>query len=209
MGRARIGTVGADCWSGNPTINADIYPNSLPMPDPPWGAPDLGFIRDIPGVTTYQPGWYSGGMRISDTDTFAVLEPGIYVLDGEGLYVDGGNMTALGVHFYVMGTGRVYLGGNGVNTITPIDDVTSPWDGISIFQARDNSNDSTIIGSSNMVLDGTYYFPVAPLELGGTGMSFGNQLIALTYWVHGTGMFTINYDDSNQVPANIRYRLVD
>ncbi|MCH8164258.1 MAG: hypothetical protein IH889_01480 [Planctomycetes bacterium] len=51
--------------------------------------------------------------------------------------------------------------------------------------------------------------PVAPLELGGTGMSFGNQLIAWTYWVHGTGVFTINYDGSNQVPANIRYRLVD
>ncbi len=209
--------VGDACWSGNPTINANIYPDSLPMPDPlaglpdpPWGAPDLGSIVDIPGVTTYQPGWYSGGMRIVATGTTAVLNPGIYVLDGEGLYVNGGSMTALGVHFYVIGTGRVYLGGNGVNTITPIiDDVTSPWDGISIFQARDNSNDSTIIGSSNMVLDGTYYFPVAPLELGGTGISFGNQVIAWTYWVHGTGTFTINYDGSNQVPAVVQYRLVD
>ncbi|MCH8153028.1 MAG: hypothetical protein IH830_11745 [Planctomycetes bacterium] len=208
--------VGDACWSGNPTINADIYPNSLPMPDPlaglpdpPWGAPDLGFIENIPGVTTYQPGWYSGGIRITASDTTVVFDPGIYVLDGEGLYVNGGNLTALGVHFYVIGTGRVFLGGNGFITITPIDDLTSPYDGISIFEARDNTNTSTIIGSSNMVLDGTYYFPVAPLELGGTGISFGNQLIAWTYWVHGTGVFTINYDGRNQVPAVVRYRLVD
>jgi hypothetical protein len=45
-----------------------------------------------------------------------------------------------------------------------------------------------------MNLDGTLYFPVAPLELGGTGISLGTQLIAWTTHVHGTGTFTIAYD---------------
>ena len=207
--------VGDACWSGNPTINSDIYPNSLPMPDPLAGLPDPlwgGAVQEEPivGSGTYPPGYYPAGIRITASGTTVVLEPGIYVLDGEGLYVNGGNLTALGVMFYVMGTGRVYLGGNGFIEISPIVDEASPHKSVSIFQARGNTNESTIIGSSNMDLDGTYYFPdTRELELGGSGISFGNQLIAWRYWIHGQGVFTVHYDGSNQVPSVIELTLVD
>ena len=202
--------VGDACWNGNPTLNTYINPDSPTMPDPladlpapPWNPlDDLGTIQTgAIQPDPYPPGYYSGGIRITSAEDTVVLEPGVYVLDGEGLYVNGGNLTALEVMFYVIGTGRVYLGGNEIINITPSEDENDPYWGISIFQARDNANEATIIGSSNMNLEGSYYFPVAPLEIGGTGMSIGNQLIAWTVWMHGTGTFTVQYDGRFEAPG--------
>ncbi len=66
---------------------------------------------------------------------------------------------------------------------------------------RDNTNPATIIGSNTMILEGSYYFPVAPLEIGGTGIALGNQMIAWTTWIHGNGEFTIEYDGRFPVPG--------
>jgi hypothetical protein len=99
-----------------------------------------------------------------------------------------------------MGTGVVYLGGNGNINISPSEIEGDTYWGISIFQARDNTNDATIIGSSDMNLEGTYYFPRALLELGGTGIALGNQVIAWQARVHGTGTFTVKYDGRYEIP---------
>ncbi len=94
----------------------------------------------------------------------------------------------------------VYLGGNGIIEITPA--TSGVFEHISIFQARDNNNESTIIGTSSMLLEGALYFPWAPLEIGGTGTPLGNLLIAWTLYIHGTGEFVIPYDGSFSQDCN-------
>ena len=210
------------CWTGSPTLDTYVNPDSPSMPDPlaglpapSWGLPNIpdriNHTTIKAGMKTYKPGYYPGGIRITASGDFATLLPGIYVVDGEGLYVDGGNLTAHGVMFYVIGTGRVYLGGNGIIDIRPSGwDATppstevcelAPYCGISIFQARDNVNPATIIGTGTMNLEGTYYFPRAPLEVGGTGISLGNQLISWSLWMHGRGTFTVQYDGRFPAPG--------
>jgi hypothetical protein len=73
---------------------------------------------------------------------------------------------------------------------------------VRIFQARDNSNESTIIGTSDMNLERTYYFPAGPLEIGGEGIAMGNQMISWDLWIHGTGEFTIQYDGRFPAPGS-------
>lgn len=204
-----INIVGDMCNNGQPTIDADVNPGSPFIEDPlagipePIPGPDLGGYVNQSG--TYGPGYYSGGFRQTESTGSLTLLPGVYMLDGEGFYVNGGDVLAEGVMLYIMGSGSLYLGGNGNITITPSEDEADPYWGISIFQARDNTNPATIIGTTTMDLQGTYYFPVAELELGGTGIAIGNQLIAWEVWIHGTGEFTINYDGRYPAPGNRVY----
>ena len=184
-----------------------IYLSGAGVANASYGLPDLGSINNASGSGTYPPGYYSGGIRMTNANLNVVLQPGIYIVDGiggatRGLYVNGGTLTALEVMFYVIGEGEVYLGGNAVITITPSNDETDPYWGISIFQARDNTNPATIIGSNTMNLEGSYYFPVAALEIGGNGIALGNQMIAWTAWIHGTGEFTIAFDGRFPVPGS-------
>ncbi len=77
-----------------------------------------------------------------------------------------------------------------------------------MFDENGECGDSRIIGTSFLDLQGTLYFPCAELEVGGEGDGFGDQLIAWTMWIHGTGDLTINYDGDAVAPG-IRVRLVE
>jgi hypothetical protein len=153
------------------------------------------------------PGYYSGGFRFTGGGD-VVLEPGIYVLNGSssgpksGLYIHGGNFTAEGVMLYIIEDyGVVDIGGSGNILITPIE--SGYYEGMSIFQSRDNHNDAVIIGTSALELSGTLYFPENFTELGGTeDWTAGNQFIADTMWIHCTETITINYDGRNPAPGN-------
>ena len=202
-----INMVGDLCTTGQPDINGDINPGSPAIPDPLAELPEPpcdGLIYTvITDGTPNQPGTYPGGIVSHSSGENVVLAPGIYCLDGEGLYMNGGDIDAQEVMLYVMDStpgvspdSAVYLGGNGLVNITP--PTSGTYEYISIFQARDNINESTIIGTSNMNLEGTLYFPAAHLQIGGTGGSFGNQLIAWTLEIFGTGTFDIAYDGSDQ-----------
>ena len=187
-------------FTGGATYDGDLNEGAVPLEDPlaflepPVYDPmdDLGII-DTGG--TFGPGYYSGGVYLTGNHT-VYLEPGVYVLDGEGLRILAGvNFTAHNVMFYIVGTGNLYISGNSVVTITPEPlDSGGYYAGISIFQARDNTNESTIIGTGDLNLEGTLYFPAAHLQIGGTGDGFGNQLIADTIEVFGDGAKTIVYD---------------
>ena len=179
------------------------------LPEPIWDpSSDLGEIRITGGENmSIGPGYYSGGITINSGSL--VLDPGIYILDGDGLNISG-NATFLaeGVMFYIIGSGVVDLTGTNSVRITPPDpelysypDVDT-YERISFFQARDNTNDSRIIGTSLMDLEGTLYFPSNRLGLGGTGEGFGNQLIADMIDIFGTGEITINYDGNEPAVGN-------
>lgn len=214
---SEINVTGDERITGNNDNFDDILNTGQPpipdpladLPEPTWDpADDLGEVRvtDSGANITLRPGFYSGGI-FANGGTIT-LDPGIYILDGAGLSISGNTtFIAEGVMFFITGTGFVDLRGTGIIRITPPDpDLYSypgvdTYEGISIFQARDNTNESTIIGTSLMELVGTLYFPAARLNLGGTGEGFGNQLIANTINIFGTGEITINYDGRNPAPG--------
>ncbi len=205
---------GGVCTNGNPTIPDIVESPPIPdplacLPPPTWSpANDLGTVELTGGETlNLVPGFYSGGISVNNG--VCNLASGIYVLDGPGLYIRGGIFTAEEVMFYVTGTGVVDIAGNGETTVTPHQN--GLYEGVSIFQARGPGGDfaengqcgeSRIIGTSLLDLQGTLYFPCAPLEVGGTGDGFGNQLIAWTMWIDGTGDLTIHYDGDEVAPGD-------
>ncbi len=169
------------------------------------------------------PGYYPGGIAMNNNNASIRCAPGLYVVDGVGLDIRGGNFLAEGVMFYVIDStpgsnpkSHVYLGGNGTIVMSGIDpqryvyppEVTI-YEGITIFQARTsdhggiygNTNEATIIGTSTMDLDGTFYFPENHLKLSGTADSVGNQLIVDSLTVSGNGVININYDGRNPAPG--------
>jgi hypothetical protein len=210
-------------------------PPTMCLPEPAWNPDDdLTPVYDpilemgepiviTEGAHVFEPGYYSGGFRITGGDV--IMKPGLYILDGtdrglkSGLVVGGNaNFCAKGVMFFITGWGAVDLAGTGEIRITPYDSnsVGDPnsfcdpsftygegleiYEHISIFQARDNYTDARIIGTSLLDLDGTLYFPSNHLSLGGTGEGFGNQLIAGTIDIFGTGDIVIMYDGRNCYP---------
>lgn len=190
------------------------------LPDPTWDTAVDRVTVYITGQETTpiicQPGYYSEGISIPTSPVPVVLLPGIYVLDGAGLDITGGTLIAEGVMIYVVDTtpsetpdSHVYLGGNASVTITPIDfdrfsylPELAVYEGVAIFQARDNTNEATIIGTNDTYLEGAYYFPENHLNIGGTSDALGNQLIADTMYIHGTGDMTINYTGDDTAAGN-------
>jgi len=193
-------------------VNYDgpLYPGSNPIADPLAELPEpvydpassLGTVNVTSGdIVNIGPGYYDGGITMHNGELN--LTPGVYILDGAGLDINGGTLNAEGVIFYIAG-GPVDIRGNMLGEITPPDeelygypgspDITPYADsGVSIFQGRTNTSDSRILGTATMDLEGTMYFPVAEIEIGGNSTSFGNGLIADTILAHGNGTLTINY----------------
>jgi hypothetical protein len=205
-------------------------PDGTCLPPPSWDP--VGDLRETDtvaiteGTHVFAPGYYPGGFRITGGDV--KFQPGIYVLDGNskgekaGLVVSGSPaLCAKGVMFYIIGDGVVDLGGSGALRITPpkagdegfcdptfeypSDFDFENYEDISIFQDRENTNKARIRGTNLMDLDGTLYFPGNHVDLTGTGAGFGNQLIAWSAEVSGTGNIVIEYDGRNKAPENRSY----
>lgn len=210
---------GGDCngydIDGSPTIDTYLNPDSPSMPDPlaylaaPPLGPPLGKIDPPPGVPTYYPpGYYNLGMKISGTQK-VLLGPGIYIFDGSGnqggFQTSGGSSVIANNVMIYMKSGKLNLAGTGTTTLTPMTEeinTNADYIGIAVFQARDNYEVAKIIGTADMDLQGTYYFPNNRLEVGGTGISLGNQLIAWQLDLFGNGLFEIQYDGRFQSPGS-------
>ncbi len=157
------------------------------------------------------PGYYKGGFYINGGDapnTPSVhFNPGVYILDGcsqaktAGLCVQaGGYAVADEAMFYVTGDGIVDIQGNGGLRATP--PTSGTYEGVTIFQARDNYNESWIQGTADLDLDGTLYFPRSEfLHILGGGWGFGNQLIGWRFEIQGSGIVGIHYDGRNRAPT--------
>ena len=178
---------------------------------------DGSTLKITEGNHILQPGYYPGGFIITGGNV--VLQPGIYHLGGGptgngGLVIGGStNFTADGVMFHIVDNGKVDIAGTGNVHVTPIDlantDITYPsdprlgtYENIAIFQSRTNTSDARIVGNSLLDLGGTLYFPENHLDLRGEGDGFGNQLIASTIDVRGSGTITINYLGDAPAVAN-------
>lgn len=209
---ASIDSVGGQCLTGGGSDilteqNTGVDPVADPLADLPAPAYDPALdLGTINTEGTYQPGYYSGG--ISLTGGTVVLEPGIYILDGAGLNVGGNtNLYAYGVMFYIIGTGFVSLTGTGDVVITPPDpdDYSYPgvdtYEGLAIFQARDNTNPGTIIGTSALDIQGTIYFPNNHMAVGGTATRLGSQFIVWTTEFFGNGQILVAFEGTVAAPG--------
>ncbi len=211
----------------NDMCNCTIADPLASLPPPADFGPDRGTVS-VTGKTAatvnLSPGYYAGGISMTNNQGTINCAPGLYVVDGVGLDIRGGNLYAEGVMFYVVDStptdnkpSRVYLGGNGIIKVSGIDPAqysyppeVAIYEGVTFFQARitdyggayGNTNESTIIGTSEMDLQGTFYFPTNPLRLSGTCGSVGNQLIVDELWISGNGTLVINYDGRNPAPGN-------
>lgn len=194
-----------------------IHPDSSPvedpllfLPAPTWDTADnLGSVTGSPTITI-SPGYYAGGIDV--TGGHLTMLPGIYILGGAGIRIRGNaGLTAEGVMLYLISPGCFDLAGTGDLVLSPPDpDIhtfpgAATYEGVTVFQARDNFTPANLTGTSGVIwdLEGTYYFPAAQVDIGGTSdIQCGNQLIANRVSVSGTGTVTINYDGSFPAPGN-------
>ena len=184
---------------------------SLVPPDN-WGTNRGTFSATTGETYTLQPGYYPDG--ISMAGGTVNLDPGIYVLDGVGLNITGGDLHADGVMFYIVDTtpsdstkSFVNLTGNGVMRITPMPIEQDPYGGIAIWQASDNTNGASLRGTNEFEgIDGTVYFPTAHVDITGTSDSFGiRQLISNTVNITGAGTLEITYDGRFPAPGSAAF----
>jgi len=196
-------------FDGDVNTKQPLIPDPLAGLEPPtnWGT-DRGDFSVTGGTHALGPGYYPEG--ISMTGGTVNLAPGIYVLDGAGLNVTGGNLIAHEVMFYIVDTtpannkpSRVKLTGNGIVDITPIPLEVEPYGGIAFWQARNNPSQADIRGTDQFTgIDGTLYFPDARVDITGTSDSFGiAQLICDSIEISGVGTLTINYDGRFPAPG--------
>lgn len=193
------------------TVNVNQPAISDPLAGLP--VPPLGPTRSAShGPQTLQPGYYPYGLSISKDTT---LQPGIYVLGGEGLSVSGNAaFAAIGVMIYLLPTaGGVNLGGTGAINIQPMpmgDAGSGAYGGIAIWQAAGNTNPAAFHGSSQFTgINGTLYFPTAQVGVVGTSDSFSiRQLICNSVSLSGNGTVQIAYDGRFPAPGT-RPFLVD
>ncbi|HOB74710.1 MAG TPA: TadG family pilus assembly protein [Phycisphaerae bacterium] len=226
-----INVHGGDClknanYAGTVNPGAGVVQDPLAgIPEPsPAGLTPLPIVELSQGdVRTIDPGYYAGG--ISMTGGTLTCTPGIYILDGVGLNVNGGDLIAHGVMFYIMDStpdgkqpfSHVDLSGNGRIVITAIDlddpsvtyppGIDSSYEGMAIFQSRATYNldpkyTAKIVGNNELnTIQGTLYFPQNKVNIGGAGGNTGTQLIADTVEVGGNGFIHIQYDGRNQAPG--------
>jgi hypothetical protein len=187
---------------------ADPLADIAPPGPTEWGT-DQGEVKITGGTHFLQPGFYPDGIEMTGGNVY--LAPGVYVLDGHGLEVMGGNIAGEGVMFYVIDStpgdnvpSHVNLTGNGSVEVTPMDlETGGDYGGILIWQARDNTNEATIRGTDEFEgLEGTVYFPVADVDVTGTSDTFAiRQLICDSCGISGNGVVSINYDGRYPAPG--------
>jgi hypothetical protein len=198
----------ASSVSDPPDFDGDVYTSQprikdpladMPPPTDRTVSPTSGDSAITGGEHYLEPGFYPDG--ISMTGGSVNLAPGVYVLDGVGIKVTGGDLFGDGVMLYLIDSpskpsGQITLTGNGIIDLTPTPLNSGLYGGMVLWQDADNTNTATMVGTDEFTgFEGTVYIPKALVDIGGTSDNFGfSQLIVDKIWVHGTGTIKINYD---------------
>ena len=181
-----VGGTGGDCI--NPTAETGIDPVDDPLaaleapPYTPCGGG--GPPTNLSGIADYtlNPGVYCGDIKITTSGT-ATFNPGLYVLDGVGLTINGAsNVYGDGTSFYLSQKGGVadditISGGATVILSAPSD---GPLPGILFYHDRNGSGNivHNLTGGANMQLNGIIYFPTTDLKFtGGAELSESASII--------------------------------
>lgn len=160
--------------SGNTTVtmNAGQYTFCGPV-----------YLDGNTSTATFSPGFYYGGISINGNQAIS-FNPGLYILGGGGLTVNGNtsSMSGTGVTFYnttgLGGYKAITLNGNTqVNLSAP---TTGSLQGILFFQDRSiptSAAGSIINGNSSSTFDGALYFPTTSVTYNGNSSLNGYTIL--------------------------------
>jgi hypothetical protein len=207
------------------TLTPGYYPGGINLSSGSWRSDEIiGYTPNpdpnLPDIPIYKV--YDVELRLNRGGS---VEDSLYALgggpDGQSGLIIKGNANLYGefVTLYITGAHNGYdnvqyavldVGGNGYVEISPPgnfflgDDGLPQIDGqpgISIWQDFNNTNEARIIGTGDFNLEGTLYFPNNHTEIGGTRFQAGNQLLAGSLDLHGTGVLSVAYDGRNFIES--------
>ena len=191
-------------WNPGSPLVPDPLADIIPPAD--WGPVQPTGTFGSNEVVTIEPGHYPDGLTIG-AGAEVTMSPGIYVVGGSGLDIDGnGNVYGEGVMLYV-DQGPVDIRGTGNLGLTPMDD--GDYEGLLLWQARDNTEVGIITGNGDFELEGVLYFPTARVEVEGNGYKFGTRLICDTLYVQGNGVVRIYFGGSGPIGMDRAIFLVE
>ena len=215
-----IGIVGGDTISGKASVstplNTGVAASSIVDPFAGLAVPVLtGSLQSAVNVSgssslTINPGIYSG-ITVSGSGKLT-MNPGIYVIAGGGFTVSGsGSVAGSGVMIYNAGNNYVTPGGttfgpvnlSSTGTINLSGPSTGAYNGIAIFQSRDNTKGVTVSGPCAAGITGAIYALGAPVTFSGNAQ-FGGGLVANTLLVSGNSVFNTETGANGFTPAQIR-----
>ena len=167
------------------------------------------------GSRTFTPGVYCGGIRINGgTADFA---PGVYILKGGDLVINGGVTTGDDVFFFFTQKNGTYaevdIAGNATVTLSADPDgdrVGEDYTGMLFMQDDDATGTSSKFnGGSDMNLTGVVYFPSQPLDFTGGGNTGGcTVLVGATVTFSGNSDLQIECEDAGVTTPKAPGRVV-
>jgi hypothetical protein len=162
-----------------------------------------------PGIYHLGGGTGKGGLVIGGSTDFYADGVMFHILpdhtNADGIYIEPGKIDIDGtgnVHISAIDLDDSDLSDTNDTIVYPPDSRLPTYEAVAIFQSRDNTEPARIIGTGLLDLYGTIYLPVNHLTLGGEGDGFGNQLIAASITISGTGIIKINYLGDEPAVAN-------
>jgi hypothetical protein len=172
----KILVVGGVSRSGTPVLNPTPITGVSPLADPlaslpvPPGGTNQGSVNLASGSLTINPGVYS---QIKVSGGSLTLNPGIYVIAGGGFKISGNaSVTGTGVMIYNAGSnfpsaggtfGAIAISNTGAFSLSAAS--TGTYQGVVIFQSRDNTLALSVTGTDMYGVSGTVYAANALLSL--------------------------------------------
>jgi len=201
-----IGVVGGYLSNGsctlNPTPVTGIVPQNDPLtylPEPTPGAcvtPNPSPINGT-GNFTLNQGTYCGGLTINGSPT-VTLNPGTYIFTGNFIVNGTPTVTGNGVTLYFTSSGGITV--NGATNFNLTAPTTGTYAGILMFQDRVDTAQATINGSNTSTLQGSLYFPDAPLVFNGSSSTNAAYTIIIAQSITFNGSVTLN-DNYSSLPG--------
>ena len=197
------GGYSGSCVSPAPEVETPDYGDPLSsLEEPSFGGCDHNSKVSVSSgeSVTLLPGVYCKGISINGD---VVFEPGLYVLDGDGLdiqsnaVVSNGENSFGGVTFYLTGSGSKYAdisisSGSDVR-LTPATSGDLP--NVLIFQDRNAKNgQSKLTGQAKMHLTGVIYFPNSEVEFTGGSTVDKAEILLVASTLKFTGNAYLNAD---------------
>lgn len=193
--------VGGAQFGGSSMCTGDVVCSGSPYQDPfsglamPSGAgmTDHGARAISGGTVALQPGYYSGGVSITGNASVR-MDPGTYVIGGDGFRLTSGSLSGDGVTL-VIAHGSLSIAGSSSIMLTPPG--SGSLEGMVLVQPSSNTSAMSLAGGSNFTIRGSIYTPGAQLTmvgnsaLQGDGPLMGDLVVTKRVELRGTSLIKI------------------
>lgn len=189
---AKTRIVGGWTSGGTSSVSPSPITGNAAMSDPwePMPAPTVGACTDngaglhFNGATqTLNPGVICGGLSLGSSSVIT-LAPGVHIIKA-GINLTGSSViTGAGVTIYLVSGG---ISASGSSKFTISAPTSGTWQGVAIFQARDNASTATLTGSTSQLINGLIYMPAATLAFAGGNSSNATTTTLAAYTISLTG----------------------